>query len=323
MEMQTSLANAVDSSDKKEKYDANAKLLLSHKEILAWILKGCALEFKDFSIEFIRDYCIEGIPEISIKAVHQNEKDISTGTSRIIGDNTEDINLSEGKITYDIRFTAIVPKTNETIQLFINVEAQVDTTPGYPIIKRAIYYCSRMISAQHGTVFENEEYGKIRKVYSIWVCPDPPKKKQNSITKYHMGPELIEGNVVDKEQDYDLLDVVIISVGKEAESENKLLQLLNTLFTSGKTSSQTKKILETEFGIQITVELGEEVERMCNLSDAIWNEGKAEGKAEGRIVGNIEVWRELGIHDADIVSRLMEKYNLTEDAAKQYLLVPA
>ena len=39
--------------------------------------------------------------------------------------------------------------------------------PGYPIIKRALYYCSRMISFQYGSEFTEAHYEKIRKVYSI------------------------------------------------------------------------------------------------------------------------------------------------------------
>ena len=54
MNIQTSLANVIDISDTKARYDANAKAILSHNEILAWILKGCAVEFKDFTIEFIK-----------------------------------------------------------------------------------------------------------------------------------------------------------------------------------------------------------------------------------------------------------------------------
>lgn len=62
------------------------------------------------------------------------------------------------------------PPQRKLIRLIINVEAQTAFNPGYPLTKRAIYYCSRMISAQHGPIFTNSEYGKIRKVYSIWVC---------------------------------------------------------------------------------------------------------------------------------------------------------
>lgn len=72
------------------------------------------------------------------------------------------------KIQYDVRFDAIVPTavhdaaSQDVIRLIINVEAQTAFNPGYPLTKRAIYYCSRMISAQHGPIFKKSEYGKIR-----------------------------------------------------------------------------------------------------------------------------------------------------------------
>ena len=36
-----------------------------------------------------------------------------------------------------------------------------------------------MISEQYGTIFTNEHYEEIQKVYSIWICPDPAKKRKN------------------------------------------------------------------------------------------------------------------------------------------------
>ena len=56
------------------------------------------------------------------------------------------------------------------IALIINVEAQNDFYPGYPLIKRGIYYCCRMISSQYGREFTGPHYEKIKKVYSIWIC---------------------------------------------------------------------------------------------------------------------------------------------------------
>ena len=87
---------------------------------------------------------------------------------------------------YDVRFDAIAPKSadsteqEEVIRLIINVEAQTKFKPGYPLTKRAIYYCSRMISAQHGPIFTKSEYGKIRKVYSIWICTQPSDGFENT-----------------------------------------------------------------------------------------------------------------------------------------------
>lgn len=86
------------------------------------------------------------------------------------------------------------PPQRKLIRLIINVEAQTAFNPGYPLTKRAIYYCSRMISAQHGPIFTNSEYGKIRKVYSIWVCTHPTKEFQNTLIRYSIRPEQLIGN---------------------------------------------------------------------------------------------------------------------------------
>ena len=56
-------------------------------------------------------------------------------TSRIHGTGVEDATLSEGTITYDIRFLATAPVSGELIRLIINIEAQNDFYPGYPLIK--------------------------------------------------------------------------------------------------------------------------------------------------------------------------------------------
>ena len=60
------------------------------------------------------------------------------GGTVISGMDTEDKSVREGTVTYDIRFRAIVPDSEEQIALIINVEAQNDFYPGYPLIKRGI-----------------------------------------------------------------------------------------------------------------------------------------------------------------------------------------
>ena len=49
----------------------------------------------------------------------------------------------------------------------MNVEAQNKYHTGYPLIKRSLYYCSRKISAQHGTEFTESHYEKIESVKLI------------------------------------------------------------------------------------------------------------------------------------------------------------
>ncbi len=102
----------------------------------------------------------------------------------IRGAQTEDSTIKEGTVTYDIRFYAVVPRSGEMASLILSIEAQNDFYPGYPIIKRGIYYCSRMISSQYGVEFVDNQYEKICKVYSIWICANPPKYWENTINRY-------------------------------------------------------------------------------------------------------------------------------------------
>lgn len=187
MEIENVLAKNINTASEKASYDASCKRLLANKIILAWIMKSCLEEYKDFDVEKISQECIEGSPQISKLPVNQDET--SKYEELINGGKTEDSTMTEGTIHYDIRFFAYVPKTKETIKLILNVEAQNDFYPGYPIIKRSIYYCSRLISAQYGTEFTDSHYEKIRKVYSIWICVNPPVYRKNTITRYMIQEE--------------------------------------------------------------------------------------------------------------------------------------
>ena len=106
---------------------------------------------------------------------------------------------------------------------------------------------SRLISAQYGTEFANSHYEDIKKVYSIWICMNPPKNRENSITRYHIVEENLVGDVKERKADYDLMAAVMVCLGKEGEPGTGLLKLLNVLLST-QTSSQDKcQILEKIF----------------------------------------------------------------------------
>ena len=290
MEVETTLAKNIRIADDKAKYDEACKRLLAEKMILAWIMKSCLEEYKEYDVKEIAERYIEGTPQIASIAVLPDE----TNAPIIRGLNTEDATMTEGTITYDIRFLAIVPNSDEKIQLIINVEAQNDFYPGYPIIKRGIYYCSRMISAQYGTEFTDSHYEKIKKVYSIWVCLDPPKKWQNSITRYVITEENLIGNVKQEKVHYDLMTAVLVFLG-EAEGENYkgVLKLLNTLLSTDTNVQEKKQILQEDFQIQMTQQLEREVTEMCNLSKGVEQKGIEKGRQEGRKESMIEIAERL------------------------------
>ena len=265
MKSETTLAKMISTAGERAAYDHACKKLLSNKEILAWIMKSCLSEYRDCSIHQIAYEYIEGEPEISQIAIHRDE---SADISMIKGENPEDTSINEGSVTYDIRFRAIIPRSNELISLIIDVEAQNDFYPGYPLITRSIYYCCRMISAQHNTEFTNSHYEKIKKVYSIFVCINPPEYRKNTINRYSIKEEKLIGNINEKTEAYDLMTAVIICIG-DSENSSGVLKLLEVLLSSERTALSKKQILQNEFSIKMTEDLKEEVFDMCNLSKGV------------------------------------------------------
>ncbi len=177
-QQKTTLAKTIDINGKKKAYDAACKKVLAEKIILAWIMKYTVKEYEDISVSEIAEKYIIDEPKIAGVSVLPDE----TNSTKILGVGVEDITVTEGTVTYDIQFRVLLPKSEEVVQMIINVEAQNDFNPGYPLIKRGIYYSARMISAQYGTVFIKSHYEKVQKVYSIWICMNPPKERSNSIT---------------------------------------------------------------------------------------------------------------------------------------------
>lgn len=283
-------------------------------------MKGCVDEYSECSVDEIAEKYIEGTPEVGTVGVHVDDTNRLPRTPEVItGSNNEDSTLTEGTVHYDVRFDAIAPTSahdaasQDVIRLIINVEAQTAFNPGYPLTKRAIYYCSRMISAQHGPIFKKSEYGKIRKVYSIWVCTKPSDEFQNTLTRYSICPEQMIGNATEKSENYDLMSVVTICLGKP-DSENYIgtLKFLDVLLSSSRAATEKKKILEEEFGVAMSEEL-EEVLIMCNLSQGV----KAEGRKEGISIGEIGMLVQL-VRDGDLKpERAAEKAKMTVEEFKK------
>ena len=265
----------------KKSYDAACKEVLADRYILANILKECVEEFRDESIEFIACECIQGSPEISTVPVRADE----SVRLRLDGLNTEDTSLTEAVIHYDIRFRAILPREGKPIKLIINVEAQNNFSPGYSLLKRAIYYCCRMISAQYGTVFTRSSYDAMEKVYSIWICTNPSAGWEYTITKYVMQERSMVGNARANMDEYDLIVPIMVCLGKKKYRELQgLFRLLNMVLMrqSRDDRSEVLNELKDNYNVVMTPHLEKGVAQMCNLSEGVYQDGVAYGLEQGR-----------------------------------------
>ena len=279
---------------------------MAEKVILAWIMKSCLAEYADCTVNEIAEKYIEEKPQVAQIPVAPDERQ---NTSVIQGTGVEDTTITEGTVTFDIRFHAGVPVSSEQIGLIINIEAQNQFYPGYPLTKRGIYYCCRMISSQYGSVFTGSHYEKLKKIYSVWICMDPPKSRENTITRYFIQ----EGNLVGSVQEpvKNLLSVLLLCPGDPASQNSEgILKLLGILLSSKIKAEEKKKLLEQNFHVEMNRTMEREVEQMGSLSQGVEQRGIQKGIQRGIKKGILES-----------IQALMETMNLSVQDAMDALKI--
>jgi hypothetical protein len=266
--LNTEIANAVNAAGDKAQYDTRVKRLLAQKSILAHILVKTVDEFKGMKPEDVVKY-IEGEPSISVVPVEPGlanmEKPDAAG-QRIVGLNTENAEINEGLVRFDIIF--YVRMKNGLSQIIVNIEAQKDEPTEYKILNRAIFYVSRLISSQKERDFVNTNYDDIKQVFSIWICMN---MDDNSLSHIHLTKDELlkpcnwKGNL-------DLLNIVLIGITNEIpehDEKYEMHRLIGALLSSELKEQEKLDIIEHEYNIPISQEFREDVRIMCNLSTGI------------------------------------------------------
>ena len=291
--------------------DASCKNLLAFKEILAQILKEIAKEFRDCAIPDIISLMSE--PQVGSVPVNPG---MENAAAKVGSMGEEDASVSEGTVRYDIRFRVRLPKSQESTELIVNIEAQNNFNPGYSLVTRGIYYVGRMISSQKESDygFAGSNYQRLKKVYSIWICVKPAAEWRNTITLYQLEEKNLVGKAHETQQNYDKLCVAIVGLGDgKDKSASGILRLLQALL-SDMPVHEKEEILEKEFGIQTTQPLRKEMEDMCNYSKGVREEALEEG-----IVIMISTLFEIGLSSDEIVQKLMSGYQLSKEDAQKYV----
>lgn len=288
--MNTELKNAVLATDRDAQYDNSAKRLIAHKIILARILIKTVEKFKGMDPLEVAAL-IDGIPYISTvpvepgltNAVHfQNGK-------RIVGFNTENQEVNEGLVRFDIVF--YVRMKDGLSQIIINVEAQKDEPGEYEILNRAVFYVSRLISSQKEKDFENSSYDDIKCVYSIWICMN---MEENTMSHIHLTKEDMIGSYEWK-GNLDLLNIIMIGLAKELPEHDEtyeLHRLLGALLSRELTVDEKLDIIGNEYDIPLEENFRKDMSTMCNLSQGVKEEGIAIGRREGLEEGRREGYAE-------------------------------
>ncbi|RJV85939.1 hypothetical protein DWW36_14135 [Erysipelotrichaceae bacterium AF15-26LB] len=309
MKKYTEAASIITHYNDKKAYDMYCKRLLSNKQILAYVMKACIPEFADIPLKDIPFYIEMSSIKNTAECEHIHDQQIEVTDESIPG----------SQIKYDIQFEAMLPfkqkkagkgtSTEKRLRMIINLESQARDDSGYPLIKRALYYCGRLMAKQKHPKdgFQHSDYGSIMKVCSIWICIGHNNQKNDVINTYQI-QETCETNIWHAaKEDYDLITAVMVYPKKETvrngkaipyalehmdENKQRLLELLKILFIKNLAVEDKKEQLQNGYGILMERELDKEVMNMCNFSDFIEQrgieQGLLKGKAEGKTEGKVE-----------------------------------
>lgn len=268
----------------KARYDQYAKELIADKQVLARLLQHVVREFEGMAVEDIIG-CIE---------------DVKIGTEQLMpgainGLNTENNIPNEGTVTFDVFFHAMAPGEREPLKIFINVEAQNSFYPGYRLESRGVFYAARMLSRQLDREFDSSDYGKMKKVYSIWLCFDTPGEARHSITEYTLQPRHIYGKY-GKAEYCDYISVIMLCLDKDEMEfqDNAILDLLTILFSDRQTAAGKENILSDRYGMIMEREGKERLTTMCNLSEGVELRGYRNGIEKGERIG-LEKGEQIGL----------------------------
>lgn len=289
-----------------QKYDEACKEVFKNREIIAPILKYVVKEFNDCTQEEIIKY-------IDADSIRETVP-VSDLPATIRDQGTEMTSIFEKTIHYDVHFKVKNPKLSSgmiSVMLHIDFEVQNDykpSNPKYPIIKRAIYYAAREISAQLGILTNKTNYSDIEKVYSIWVCNENiPLDQRNTVTRYFLKKEDVIGRTDEPESDYDLLEIILIRRGDESTDE-EIFQYLESIFRSD--IAKIKEYVDIIEGSEVE----KEVAQMTGLGESLYN--KAYEEAQKNMA--VKMVRKNYLRDGNeenAITDLCEELDLTYEQA--------
>ena len=201
---------------------------------------------------------------------------------RVVGMNTENTEINEGTINFDIVF--YVRMKDGLSQIIVNVEAQKDMPTEYHILNRAIFYACRLVSSQKERDFVNKKYDDIKQVYTIWICMN---MDYNSLSHIHLAKDEML-SPYDWKGNMDLLNIVLVGITNdipEHDENYEMHRLIGALLSTELREQEKLDIIEHEYNIPISNELREDVRIMCNLSTGI--EEKATEKTSEKFILNM------------------------------------
>lgn len=185
----------------------------------------------------------------------------------------------------------------------INVEIQ--RADKGAAVKRARYNSSML---DMNTLISGEDYQKLPETYIIFITEHDVLG--DNLLIYHADRIIQETGKPLKDGTH------IIYVNASYRDDSPLGKLMHDFSCKNpndmyypQIAEKTRFFKENEKGVKV----------MCKLMEDLYQEGKQDGLEEGKIQGAVEVLKNLDMPYELILQQIQEKFNLTEEKAKEYM----
>ena len=104
-----------------------------------------------------------------------------------------------------------------------------------------------------------------------------------AIISHSMEQKVLVGNPkqLEAKENYDLIQVIQISLGSEETHEKSLLEMLRVLFSDKMKAADKKKILSSQYDMKMDAGTGKEIDSVCDFADYIEERGLKKGLERG------------------------------------------
>ena len=214
----------------------------------------------------------------------------------------------EGYQSHGIRLDLYVKDDQGRI---FNVEVQTSSKKNLP--KRMRYYQSVI---DVNILAPGVDYSRLRQSFVIFICNYDPFGKGRYIYTFENrcieDADLVFGD--------DALKVVVNTKGSVGEISGELKEVLVYLDEGKATGEYTRKLDDAVRLVKSSEERRHEYMVMMIREMEVREEGIAIGVDRGKILGTVETMRDDGKDDQTIITRLINKYGLTQAEAEGYVL---
>ena len=214
----------------------------------------------------------------------------------------------EGYQSHGIRLDLYVKDDQGRI---FNVEVQTSSKKNLP--KRMRYYQSVI---DVNILAPGVDYSRLRQSFVIFICNYDPFGKGRYI--YTFENRCVED--ADLAFGDDALKVVVNTKGSVGEISGELKEVLVYLDEGKATGDYTRKLDDAVRLVKSSEERRHEYMVMMIREMEVREEGIAIGVDRGKILGTVETMRDDGKDDQTIITRLINKYGLTQAEAEGYVL---